>query len=610
MAAPVGILFSEPQLAPLSSAGKVQPGCVRKFYFSQSTTTAPVYRDGAQLVAFTSSPVADGNGRFPPIYLDPTITYRSQLFSAGGQLLGDEDPYVSPPPFQYAKVKQVATNVVSNTTAVADPELQITIPGPGTYVFDAVLEFITAGASGAVPGVVVTPVFSGAMQSLAKSTANSSFSIIGNMNATSVDNFGSLNGSGAGAAGLSAVAYSLAGASALNTLMFNGIFQATEAGVLSINWAQQTSNATATTLNRGSYLRYVGFGLGSDTSKGTGRPAVINPNTIQNPSSATPVVFLATFSLPNVHYVYSRDGVNWLVGTFSGGNAASGGPAYGGAVTPLWVQPPNNTTRIIQTSLDGLSWTVHAAALPNTNNWASVAWSPTLNLFAAVSTNGAINTQIATSPDGITWTLRTGGTNNAIGWSNIIWSATAQKFIAGSASGNSTTVTLVSSDGITWTVKTSAVAAAAAQPRDLGGSFDLVAESTGITTFAISADNGVTWSRAVNPAFPQGGNTRGPAIPIGGTVYAITVANPGQLMKTTAVDLQSGWANVGAAFGFSCTSLSGAAAAFSPSLNLWAITFGLSGNVSMLTTSNGTTYNRITGISAIADVLAYIAASG
>lgn len=601
MAAPVGILFSEPQLAPLSLSGKIQPGCYRKFFFSQTTQQAPVYRDGKQSLVFTQPVQSDNNGRFAPVYLDPTITYRSQLYNSIGELLEDEDPYVTPPPFTFAKVKLVATNRVSTIVAAADPELQITIPGPGTYVFDALCEFITTGASGATPGVVVTPAFSGAF----RDNTGGSFSIIGNMNATGVDNFGSMNGSGSGAAGLSAVAYSLAGTSALNTIMFRGVFKATEAGILSINWAQQTSSATATTLNAGSYIRYVGFGQGTDVSKGSGRPPVINPFTIQTPNTATPAVFIATYALAITQYIYSKDGTSWKVGNFPTSNisnAAYGGPASG----PFWLVVTQSQT--VFKSLDGITWTTFATAMPNANQWNDVCWSPTLQLFVAINNNGT-NQQAATSPDGVTWTLRSTPTGS-FNWNSVIWAPTVSLFVAVNGTGNSTTnVAMTSPDGITWTGHNTALACTAVYARDLGGSFGIFGLSSGAGTFA-KAPDGVTWSKGTVPSMPiSGGNSFGGVWVSGGTAYQ--VQNKTLLDKTTVADLQSGWTNISDVTGLGISgglTLPAAIALYAP-LGMWAFCAGPALNTQIVTVLNSTSLTVYNPTNAVNSVLQKMAAA-
>jgi uncharacterized repeat protein (TIGR01451 family) len=96
-----------------------------------------------------------------------------------------------------------------------------------------------------------------------------------------------------------------------------------------------------------------------------------------------------------------------------------------------------------------LTWTANPAA--EANNWTSVAWSPELNLFAAVSNIGSTN-RVMTSPDGVTWTSRAGtGANDH--WRSVVWSSGTGLFVAIGSGGGANKV-MTSPDGITWTSRT------------------------------------------------------------------------------------------------------------------------------------------------------------
>lgn len=72
-------LFTLPTQIPLN-AGAILPGA--KLYFFQTLTTTPqnTYTTDARLVAHSNPVVADANGVFEPIYLDPTLpSYRVRL---------------------------------------------------------------------------------------------------------------------------------------------------------------------------------------------------------------------------------------------------------------------------------------------------------------------------------------------------------------------------------------------------------------------------------------------------------------------------------------------------------------------------------------------------
>ena len=95
--AATGILWYDARSKPLSSTGTFMAGCYLNFYLSQTTTATNIYMDG-NLSAPHSQPLISGaDGRFPPIYLDPNVVYRYQLYSPQNVLLEDIDPYIPLP---------------------------------------------------------------------------------------------------------------------------------------------------------------------------------------------------------------------------------------------------------------------------------------------------------------------------------------------------------------------------------------------------------------------------------------------------------------------------------------------------------------------------------
>lgn len=103
----------------------------------------------------------------------------------------------------------------------------------------------------------------------------------------------------------------------------------------------------------------------------------------------------------------------------------------------------------VMTSTDSSSWTSRTAS--QNNSWTSVAYSNTLGLFAAVSSDGT--NRVMTSPDGTTWTNRTAAEQNQ--WTDVCWASGLALFVAVAQSG--TNRVMYSSNGTSWT------AAAAAQ---------------------------------------------------------------------------------------------------------------------------------------------------
>jgi hypothetical protein len=102
-----GQLFYDPYPKPLSTTGGALPGAYYNFYLSGTTTPAPVYQNGALTTPYPAIALpfivgnqiynavqADGSGLFQPIFLNPILVYRVQLYSSTGTLIEDVDPYI------------------------------------------------------------------------------------------------------------------------------------------------------------------------------------------------------------------------------------------------------------------------------------------------------------------------------------------------------------------------------------------------------------------------------------------------------------------------------------------------------------------------------------
>lgn len=104
MTTPTGALFYDARAKPLSATGQFQAGCYLCFFVTGGTTPTNVYSDAVLATSLsqptpgsvnpTGGTVADSAGRFVAIYMDPTVTYRYQLYSAAGSLLEDIDPFL------------------------------------------------------------------------------------------------------------------------------------------------------------------------------------------------------------------------------------------------------------------------------------------------------------------------------------------------------------------------------------------------------------------------------------------------------------------------------------------------------------------------------------
>lgn len=98
-APPTGALFYDARAKPLSTIGTIQPGSYYQFYLTGTLTLTNVYADGNLTSPLSQTPgsgatTAAADGRLVPIYMDPTVTYRYQLYSSTNALLEDVDPYL------------------------------------------------------------------------------------------------------------------------------------------------------------------------------------------------------------------------------------------------------------------------------------------------------------------------------------------------------------------------------------------------------------------------------------------------------------------------------------------------------------------------------------
>lgn len=89
-----GFLFYLPTARALSLTGRILPGWEARFFLSETMTPTPVYSDGDLQNPFGTTVQADSAGMMPPIYLDPDVLYRVQMYDEFGVLLpnGDVDP--------------------------------------------------------------------------------------------------------------------------------------------------------------------------------------------------------------------------------------------------------------------------------------------------------------------------------------------------------------------------------------------------------------------------------------------------------------------------------------------------------------------------------------
>lgn len=137
-------------------------------------------------------------------------------------------------------IKPGATSRASTTTLTDDPDLAIALPRAGTWIFEVWLNY-TGGTLGS-SDLKVRPAFTG----------TSTFDVFGinAINTTATSQVTQAGGTMAGPG----VAAGTNGGNFLN-MDLKGTVVTTTTGTLSLQWAQNTSSGTSTTLRQGCWLR-------------------------------------------------------------------------------------------------------------------------------------------------------------------------------------------------------------------------------------------------------------------------------------------------------------------------------------------------------------------
>ena len=136
-----GTPFREAQ----STLGKIFANSTYKFFLSGASTPANVYQDGALTVPFpiTGFVTSDNFGRFPAIYLDPSVIYRVQFFNSANVQKWQVDPYVS-------QLSTVGTSALSAFGFQIAPTGEAVMPAPNSGGSGITLT-LKAGALGTTP---------------------------------------------------------------------------------------------------------------------------------------------------------------------------------------------------------------------------------------------------------------------------------------------------------------------------------------------------------------------------------------------------------------------------------------------------------------------------
>jgi hypothetical protein len=144
----------------------------------------------------------------------------------------------------------------------------------------------------------------------------------------------------------------------------------------------------------------------------------------------------------------SADGVTWTVRASAD---------IGGLRRVLWVRELGlfvaTSNTCMQTSPDGIAWTRRTSPSPAVN-LGRIAWSPLLGLIVAAGLGPGSGNRVITSPDGVAWTARA-SVDDTADWLGVAWSARFALFAALSSTGR----VMTSFDGARWTDRGTPIAA-------------------------------------------------------------------------------------------------------------------------------------------------------
>lgn len=190
---------------------------------------------------------------------------------------------------------------------------------------------------------------------------------------------------------------------------------------------------------------------------------------------------------------YSLDGITWTTAT-SVPAVTFRGVAWSPTLN-RWAAVGASTTTAYTSN--GLTWI--SSTCTTNNTWQNLVWASGLSLFVCVAVvSTAASTAVMTSPDGITWTNRTATSNN--NWRSLAYSPILNRLVAVCSNGTTTTAVMTSDDGTTWTTRTTPSAGAwycVAWSPSLGIFAALKLSSTDVMT----SPDGITWTART------GGNT-------------------------------------------------------------------------------------------------------
>ena len=114
-------LFTLPKQVPFTNSGALIPGAKAFFYLNGTSTPQDTYTTAALDVAHTNPVIADGNGRFPAIYMDASLSYKVKITDASDVEKYTEDAFNDVTAVAYPQTTAEASAGVTPTDYSKEP---------------------------------------------------------------------------------------------------------------------------------------------------------------------------------------------------------------------------------------------------------------------------------------------------------------------------------------------------------------------------------------------------------------------------------------------------------------------------------------------------------
>lgn len=216
-----------------------------KLYFYATGTSTPqnTYQDADLTTPHANPVVADSAGQFAQIFLDPSLPDYRVVKKTSADVTTDtwDDVAAGATGISALFAKKPSnTTKTSTTTLASDVDLHVALPTAGLYSFEAFLR-VDLGAGTGAGGVKFFIDYTGTLTGVE----------------APMHGFSNITGTSAVVSYVNAYTTTLSFATVGSSqyLKWSGLVEASNAGTLAIQWAQNTSSVQPTILMAGSYIK-------------------------------------------------------------------------------------------------------------------------------------------------------------------------------------------------------------------------------------------------------------------------------------------------------------------------------------------------------------------